>query len=194
MPSSVASWVAAAVLLFWAVGAYNRLVRLRGEANAAFAALDEALARQVQLVAELLPEGGEAPASVFQGGEPSFWGGLQGAAGQLDASLAAARHRPLDPERIAALGAAQTVLANAWDRAEREDAHDLAGSRLPDTLTSRRAQLTAQCGAAAQRFSDAVGRYNGAIRQFPAVLLAWLFSFRPGRGLDPMPAAKGPPA
>ncbi len=194
MSSSIATWVAAAVLLFWAIGAYNRLVRLRGEANAAFAALDDALGKQVALVAELLPEDGEGPASLFQGTEPAFWDGLQGAAGQLGASLASARQRPLDPERIAALDAAQTVLANAWERAEREDAHDLAGSRLPDTLTSNRAQLTAQCIASAQRFTDAVERYNHAIRQFPAVLLATLFSFQPGRGLGPMPAVKGPVA
>jgi LemA protein len=28
-----------------------------------------------------------------------------------------------------------------------------------------------------------VGRYNDAIAQFPAALLAWLFGFQPGRGL-----------
>ena len=186
--------IAAAVLLFWMVGAYNRLVRLRGEANSAFAALDAELSRQIELVMELLPEGEDHPASLFDGAESSFWGGLQGAAAQLEASLASARHRPLEPDRIAALASAQSVLAMAWDRAERGDANDLAGPRLPETLTATRAQVTAQCIAGAERFSQAVARYNASIGQFPALLLAWLFGFRPGRGIEPMPLAKGPAA
>jgi LemA protein len=75
------------------------------------------------------------------------------------------------------------VLAMAWERAERDDAHDLAGPRLPDTVTSRRAQLAMQTHAAIDQFDRAVVRYNDAIAQFPAVLLAWLFGFKPGRGL-----------
>jgi LemA protein len=194
MSSTLLSWVAAAVLLFWAIGAYNRLVRLRGEANAAFAALDADLGRQVQLVSQLLPDDGDHPASVFDGIGGSFWGGLQGAAAQLEASLAAARQRPLEPDRIAALAAAQKVLASAWERAEREDAQDLAGERLPETLTATRAHLTAQCVAGAERFTQAVQRYNEAIVQFPAVLLARLFGFRAARGLEAMPMTRGPAA
>jgi LemA protein len=189
MPSSLATWIACAVLLFWGVGAYNRLVRLRGEANAAFAELDGHLQRQIELVDAVV---GEEPESIFEGAQSSFWGGLQGAAAQLRASLAAARHRPLDPERIAALGSAQSVLVVAWDRAERDDAHDLAGARLPDSLTGQRARLTSDCIAAAERFGRAVAQYNEAIAQFPALLLARLFGFKPALPLRPMPAPKGP--
>jgi LemA protein len=192
MSSSFVPWIAAAVLLFWAVGAYNRLVRLRGEANAAFAELDAELERQVQLVNALLPDGEEPPASIFVGEGPSFWDGLQASAAQLSASLAAARHKPLDPGRIAALEAAQAILADAWERAERDDAHDLAGPRLPDSLMASRTQYTLQCIAAADRFTRAVAHYNAAIGQFPAVLLAWLFNFEPGMGIAPMPAPNGP--
>ncbi|AEG94682.1 hypothetical protein [Ramlibacter tataouinensis] len=177
-------WAAAALLLFWSVGAYNRLVRLRSEAKQAFTTLDDELLRHVRLVEACLPEGETQPASLFEGeNQPSFWAGLRGAAGQLLASLAAARQRPLDPDRIAALVAAGDVLATAWERAERDDAHDLAGPSLPETLTSTRAQLVAQSAAAADHFNQAVARYNAAIGQFPALLLAWLFGFKPARGL-----------
>jgi LemA protein len=189
MPTSPVTWIAVAVLLFWGVGAYNRLVRLRGEANTAFGELEAQLQRQVELVDALV---GDEPESIFEGAQSSFWGGLQGAASQLRASLASARHRPLDPERIAALGSAQRVLAVAWDRAERDDAHDLAGARLPETLTAQRSQLTSLCIAAAGRFSRAVEQYNDAIAQFPAVLLALLFGFKPGLPMPAMPAPKGP--
>jgi LemA protein len=189
MPSSLVTWIAAAVLLFWAVGAYNRLVRLRGEANAAFGELEGQLQRQVALVDAIV---GDEPESIFDGGQASFWGGLQGAAGQLRTMLGVARQRPLDPERIDALGAAQSVLVVAWERAERDDAHDLAGPKLPETLTTQRAQITLQCIAAAERFGRAVEHYNAGIAQFPAVLLARLFGFRAAAALPAMQAPKGP--
>jgi LemA protein len=182
MQSSFLPWVIAAVAVFWAVGAYNRLVRLRSNANAAFAALEAELTRQVQLVHECVPPEDEWAPSQFAGGS-AFWGGLQGAAAQLQASLSSARAKPLDPERIAALGAAQEILSMAWDRAERDDAHDLAGPRLPENFSSERQQLVRMAQAATEQFNQAVALYNQAIAQFPAVMLAWVFGFHPARGL-----------
>ena len=184
--SSFVPWILAAVVLFWGVGAYNRLVRLRSDAKAAFAALEAELTRQVSLVHECVPPEEDQPQSQFAGGSV-FWGGLQGAAAQLAATLGSARAKPLEPERIAALGAAQEVLAMAWDRAERDDAHDLAGPRLPENFSSERQQLERMAQAATQHFNEAVGRYNDAIGQFPAMLLAWLFGFHPARGLRARP-------
>ena len=50
LPDSLAGWVVVAVLLFWFVGAYNRLVRLRAAVLQAYATLDAALARQLDFV------------------------------------------------------------------------------------------------------------------------------------------------
>lgn len=186
MTSSILPWVVAAVALFWAVGAYNRLVRLRSEAKVAFAALESELQKQVQLVLACIPPEEEQAPSQFTGGS-AFWGGLQGAAAQLTASLSAARSKPLDPERIAALGAAQEVLSTAWDRAERDDAHDLAGPRLPENFSGERQQLVRMAQAATENFNQAVVRYNEGIGQFPALLLAWIFGFEPARGLRARP-------
>jgi LemA protein len=182
MESSFLPWVIAAVTVFWAVGAYNRLVRLRSDANGAFAALESELQKQVQLVHDCVPPEEEWAPSQFAGGS-AFWGGLQGAAAQLSASLASAKSKPLDPERIAALGSAQEVLSMAWDRAERDDAHDLAGPRLPEDFSGERSQLVRMTQAATENFNQAVARYNEAIAQFPAVMLAWLFGFQAARGL-----------
>ena len=182
MTSSLLYWGLAALLLFWAVGAYNRLVRLRSEANATFAAFDTELGRQIELAQQCLPAGIAHPVSQFDGGS-TFWAGLEGAAMQLGASLAQARARPLDPGRIAALDAALEVLGMAWERVERDDAHDLAGPRLPARVTAERAQLARQAHAAGEAFNQAVLRYNEAIAQFPAVLLAWVFDFQPGLGI-----------
>jgi LemA protein len=183
MSTPIVLWILAAVLGFWAVGAYNRLMRLRAEAIAAFAGLESELAKQVDLVRKDLPlPDATVPAPLEP--EGSFWAGLHGAAAQCAAALAAAHRRPLEPQGIAALSAARDVLGMAWERAERDDAHDLAGPRLPETVTARRVQLALQTHAATELFNQAVARYNAGIAQFPAVVLAWLFGFKPGLGLE----------
>lgn len=186
MTSSVVSWTIAAVLLFWGVGAYNRLMRLRADANIAFATVDGELARQVELVRQHLPPPEPTQPAPLDGEPTSFWSGLHAAAGQLAATLSAARGKPLDAANIAALNAAQQVLGTAWERAERDDAHDLAGPRLPETMLLRRQQMLLQAHAATEAFNQAVTRYNEGIAQFPALVLAWLFGFKPARPLSPV--------
>jgi LemA protein len=178
---SIGWWIGAAVLLFWSVGAYNRLVRLRAEANTAFAALDAQWQRQLALIDASLPESAQ-PSQLTQPGEfmddiALLWAALRGAAAQLGASLAAMRPRPLQAEAAAALGAAQDVLNTAWRRVQ-QDANDLAGSSLPDTVAAQWQQLAGETSTAQQQFNEAVARYNAAITQIPAVLLAWLFGFK----------------
>jgi LemA protein len=87
------------------------------------------------------------------------------------------RPRPLQAEAAAALGAAQDVLNSAWRRVQ-QDANDLAGSSLPDTVAAQWQQLAGETSTAQQQFNEAVARYNAAITQIPAVLLAWLFGFK----------------
>jgi LemA protein len=184
MPTSLLSWLLAAVLLFWAVGAYHRLMRLRADAHAAFAAVESEFGKHVELVREHLPGADlTQPAPIEQ--ESTFWAGLQGAARQFATALAAAHNRPLDTRRVAALNAACDVLVVAWENAEHDDTHDLAGPRLPDTVVAQHSQLALQTHAAIEQFNTAIARYNAGIAQFPAVLLAWLFGYKPGLGLRP---------
>jgi LemA protein len=161
-------------------------MRLRAEANIAFANVDAEFTRQVELVRGQLPPPEPTQPAPLDGEPTSFWAGLHAAASQLAATLSAARGKPLDAGSIAALSAAQDVLATAWERAERDDAHDLAGPRLPDTVLLRRRQALLQAHAATEAFNSAVVRYNQAIAQFPALLLAWLFGFKPARLLSPV--------
>jgi LemA protein len=177
MTSSLLAWSVCALLVFWAVGAYNRLMRLRSEVSAAFVELQGQLQQQAQLASSLLPTGPHDAASV----EPAFLAQIQGASSQLAACLDAGRPKPMDHERVGAIASASAVLARAWERAEREDVHDLAGSQLPDTLTETRARLIRQTDAAVAQFDEAVSRYNEGITQFPALLLAWVFGFKAGR-------------
>lgn len=183
MTSSVVLWTVIALLLFWGVGAYNRLVRLRADAKSTFENLETELVKQVELVRNQLPSPDAGQSAPLED-DNTFWAALHGAATQFSASLSAAKNKPLEPEGIAALSAAQDVLTMAWERVERDDAHDLAGARLPDTVLARRAQVSMQANAAVEQFDLAVARYNQAIAQFPAAVLAWLFGFKRGRGMQ----------
>ncbi len=182
MPWSFVLWFALGVLLFWSVGAYNRMVRLRSATLEAFATLDAQLMRLVGLLQSSLPAAA-APSAVAQdlcGDGSSLWDGLQSAVSQFTASLAAARAHPLDRDAMAALSAAQGVLAMAWQRLQHET-HDLAGSAVPETLQVQWEQLALPARVASEHFNLAVARYNEAIDQFPALLLAWLFGFKAAR-------------
>lgn len=186
MSTSVMIWIGVAVLLFWSVGAYNRLVRLRSEANTAFIALEAELNGQTELVHASLPaslihtgltQPGELLDEVTQ-----LWSGLRAAASQLSTALAVMLPRPLDPQAAAALSHARDVMDGAWIRVAQE-ANDLAGSSIPEELERQWRQLSSQSRVATERFNQAVVQYNEAIRGFPALLLASLFGFKPGAGI-----------
>jgi LemA protein len=177
MTSSILAWSVVALLVFWAVGAYNRLVRLRSEVNTSFSEVQGQLQKQTQLAQSLA-----APTDPQEAeDEPIFLVQIRAASIQLAACLETSRPKPLDHERLAAIVSASAVLTRAWERAEREDAHDLAGPQLPSELTDSRARLVRDTQTAITQFDAAVDRYNAAIAQFPALLLASVFSFKPGR-------------
>jgi LemA protein len=52
-------------------------------------------------------------------------------------------------------------------------------------MIARRDQLALRTHSAVLLFNQAVARYNAGIAQFPAIVLAWVFGFKPGLGLDP---------
>lgn len=192
LSNSLLGWAGAAVLLFWFVGAHNRLVRLRSTALQAYAALDALLVRQLDFVQASLdapPPAGEASRAAVSA--------LQAAAGQALTVLGATRARPLDPAAMGALATALRVLLAAWERVHPDE---LVSFEADGTL-SRPASLLGprESGAGAPpappapmawpepsalveitraQFNAAVLQYNAAIRQFPAVFVAWAFRLR----------------
>lgn len=167
----LAIWVVWAVVLFWAVGAYNRLVRLRSQAIAAFTPLDMQFTQYVTLVqgSFALPSDDE---------EAGLRAGVLAAARQFESSLKAARAHPLDALAMRALQTALETLCESWSRL-RDEPPDLAGEPLPAALQQQWEHITLQTGHAKAEFNRLVQDYNDAIVQFPAHLLAWLFSFKP---------------
>ncbi|MDF1485917.1 LemA family protein [Ramlibacter sp. H39-3-26] len=176
MSSSLVSWLVIAMLVFWAIGAYNRLMRLRSAALQAFGTLDAQLVRLMALLGEcdtLAPEGEDVPRAL------QALVTLRAAATQFSAGLAVVRAQPLQADSVAALAAAHNALREAWGAL-----HQVAtGSAWFAAMPPRWEQHMLYAEQATLQFSGAVSAYNGAIAQFPAMVLAWLFGFRAARSL-----------
>lgn len=182
-PRALWWWVLAALLLFWAVGGYNRLVRMRNAIQQQFATLDARLLRRNEGVAEIaaaLPELVE-PGLI----EPGLVDALRTALGQSRAAHDRARKAPCDGLAITNLGVAETVLFDVRARlagvlANRSEVS--AGSALAAGL-EQLAQAEAALGFARDEFNRAAADYNRAVRQFPTRLLAAVFGFGVGATL-----------
>ena len=203
LPDSLAGWIVVAVLLFWFVGAYNRLVRSRAAVLQAYATLDAALRKQLDFVqASITASLPQQDAS--SSGPSSSVAPLQAATTQLASVLGATRLRPLDPGAMAALATALQVLINAWQR-QHPDAVTVfdadgtlsrpapllssatgagADAALPGAFEPKAwPEPSASAEIARSQFNVAVSQYNAAIVQFPALLVAWLVRLRPAAPL-----------
>ena len=165
---------AAALLVFWVLGAHNRLVALRNAIIAAWAQVDEPLKRRAVALAALVDG--------LRRHLPDESGALDAtlaAQSQLKAAADALGARPAQAPRASALSAAEATLSAALSRllALLEQRSGLAGA---DDLAPHVAALgdaTRRLAFARQLFNDAVRQYNEAAHQFPTRLLAGLFGF-----------------
>ena len=157
-----------ALLLFWAVGAYNRLVRLRAAVVQAFEPLDQGLARRLGWVQDALPEQlrdlGSDPAS-------APWARVQAAGQQMALALAQVRRQPGDRAAMAGLVLARATLEGVWQEALTSFPEPLAEI---SPLLLKWAEWQHAEAPLAVAFDQAVGVYNAAAAQFPASVLARL--------------------
>jgi LemA protein len=170
MSTSQVAWsVVAVALLFWVVGAYNRLVRLRGTIVRRFAPVDEQFRHRHALLLLQL----DALAPVLPNATPRL-DALRAAGQQVAAACAHAKLRPGTVGAITSLRLADDILAEARARLP---VQTVAGIDLPD-LNARLAASDATLAFARRQFNDAVSEYNRAVQQFPTVLIVGLFGFR----------------
>lgn len=188
MSAGLFFWLAVAVLLFWALGAYNRLVRLRAQVIALFAGVDQRMTQALDLLGEAVAGPGEvdaagedAPGAATGDDTPPARSGLQAAAVQFEVALRVARKQPLDPGAMAALQTAYATVHVVWERRR---------NQTPDADATARAVMqrawednTQVVREAEAGYNAAVQDYNGAIAQFPASVLAYLFGFGPAASL-----------
>ncbi|MGD9981109.1 MAG: LemA family protein [Hyphomonadaceae bacterium] len=157
-----------ALIAVLVIGIYNRLVALRQNTNQAFADIDVQLKQRHDLIPNLV--------ETVKGYAAHEKGTLEAVIQARNAAVNA--EKTGDPK---AMGAAEGVLGAALGRlialseAYPELKADANFRKLQDELSDIENKL-----AAARRFfNNAVGEYNTAREQFPAVLFAGMFGFGP---------------
>lgn len=172
MDNSFVAWFLAALVLSWAMGAYNRLVRLRAKGLSAFSLLEQALLKQMLLVSSHVLE--EAVATVEA---PEEVQRLLASSKSVVAALKVAHSHPLNC--AASSGLSDTLVATAlcWQQLAAL-APTVVESFLPPSFQLQWAQFDSQVERARSDFNQAVINYNEAKNQFPANMLAKIFGFK----------------
>jgi len=154
--------------------------------------LDAALVRQLDFV--LARAAAQEPSATPL---ESPGASVRAAANQLSTLLAATRLRPLNPAGMAATSAAMHGMLAAWQSLHPDAvvSFDADGTLsrpaplegLPEGLELSIPIAWPEPSAAAEmargQFNLAVARYNAAIADFPALLVAWIMQLKPAAAL-----------
>ena len=179
-----------ATLFFWAVGAYNRLVVLRANVAKQFSAVDAQLLRvlvwlQGNLPAsmrDMLSEMEEAalPEALLKNERDLT---LLAILEELSDSLDLARAQPLSPVVMQTVNHHRLALA-AWAKAEVRAGQGGDLTWFLDPLPYKFDRLKAQAWPLMDAYNQAAYKYNDAVSQFPASVLAKQLNFVPAQTLD----------
>ncbi len=164
----------AALLVFWMLGAHNRLMTLRNAIGAAWAQLDDASRQRGQAVAELT--------SQLRAHLPHEHGSLDAllvANTQVQDACAAVRARPSAAAVALTLAGAEVALGASLSRVlallEQHPALLADDAVAPPVLALRQAEPRLAFGR--QLFNHAAAAYNQAALQWPTRAVTRLFGF-----------------
>ena len=168
--------VVSALLVFWAVGAYNRLVRLKNTIANAFGQIDVQLKRRYDLIPNLV----EAAKKYLQH-ERDTLEAVTNARNHARTASDAVRSRPANAAAVLTLSAAEQALSGALGGffALAEAYPELKADQTVRDLSEELASTENKVAFSRQAYNDAVLDYNNAQSQFPALLVARLFGFAP---------------
>ena len=180
-PNSLIAITLIALLVFWAVGAYNRLVRLKNTIANAFGQIDVQLKRRYDLIPNLVDV-----ARKYLQHEQATLEAVINARNQARAASDVARSRPANALAVTTLAAAEQALGSSLGNlfALAEAYPDLKADQTIRELSEELTSTENKVSFARQAFNDAVLDYNNAQGQFPAVLVARVFSFAPSAMLQ----------
>jgi LemA protein len=165
--------IVAALLLFWGLGAYNRLIRLRSAIGGAWQQLEAPLAA---LASEGLALAEAGPSWLPQ--EGSAFDALRQQSLELQTALKAVKPAPYAADPIAQLAVAQALQASALQRVLallEHHARDEDSERPKRIASLRAAQQQRDFGK--QLFNQRVAAYNEAISEVPTRVLSGLYGF-----------------
>ncbi|MDP3324150.1 MAG: LemA family protein [Hydrogenophaga sp.] len=174
---SATLWILLAIglaLVFWAVGAYNRLVRLKNAIANAFGQIDVQLKRRYDLIPNLVEV-----ARKYLAHEAQTLESVIAARNQARSAEQSAAASPLNAGALGALAGAEQLLGGALGRlfAVAEAYPDLKADQTMRELSEELSSTENRIGFARQAYNDHVLEFNDAAAQFPTRIVARLFSF-----------------
>ncbi len=164
----------AAVIVFWAIGIYNRLINERNRVRNAFAQIDVQLTRRYDLIPNLV----EAVKGYMKHERETLEAVIQ-ARNTAVSNLDAAKADPANAEAIRRLGESEGALGSVLSRlfALSEAYPDLKANtnmlQFQEELTSTENKVA----FARQAFNDSVLSYNNTAENFPNNIVAGMFRF-----------------
>jgi LemA protein len=166
----------AAVIVFWMVGAYNRLVRMRQAIVTAWGQFEQQLQRRAAALPALLDPLGEPLQA-----ERATLEAAAAAEAQVQAAAARMRAKVLVPDSAAAVASAIAMLDSALMRLRALlDQHLELRERAPIAAALRELHdVDLRLAFARQLHNDAAKAYEAAARQWPTALLARVYGFGP---------------
>jgi LemA protein len=164
-----------ALVIFWAVGAYNRLIGLRNQFKNAFAQIDVQLKRRYDLIPNLV----ETAKAYMKHERETLEAVIKARNVAVGANQAAAAD-PANAGAIQGLVAAEGALTGALSKlfALAEAYPDLKANQNMMQLTEELTGTENKISFARQAFNDAVMTFNTAVEQFPSNFIANFFSFK----------------
>ena len=163
-----------AVVVFWAIGAYNRLVELRNRFKNAFAQIDVQLKRRYDLIPNLV----ETAKAYMKHERETLEAVILARNSAVTANQAAAAN-PGSPSAMQGLMSADGALTGALSKlfALSEAYPELKANQNMMQLTEELTGTENKISFARQAFNDSVMTYNTATQQFPSNVLAGMFGF-----------------
>lgn len=174
--SVVSSVLLLALLLvvFWIIGAYNRLTRLKNAIANAFGQIDVQLKRRYDLIPNLVEV-----ARKYLEHEAQTLEAVIAARNQARSAEQSVAASPLNAGAVGALAGAEQVLGGALGRlfAVAEAYPELKADQTMRELSEELASTENRIGFARQAYNDHVLAFNDAAAQFPTLIVARLFNF-----------------
>jgi LemA protein len=179
MSGSIYLWLAIAILVFWCVGLYNRITRMRDRAGAAFGSLEKHLKTfDVLLNAYAMVDEGSVAAREQTGSLAGEWLVLKQKVLELERASKAARLAQLQSLPMEAMSQAIDAVLSEWHLISTEPA-DLAGSPVPDAMRIQWDDASARAQSARAALNQIMQRYNDALQEFPARFIVGILGFKP---------------
>jgi len=171
----------AALIVVWAVGAYNGLVMRRNRVKNAFAQIDVQLTRRHDLIPNLV----ETVKGYIQH-ERETLEAVIAARNVAMAGLKAAEANPASAAAIQQLGTAESALGAALSRlmVVAEAYPDLKANQNMMQLTEELTTTENKVAFSRQAYNDSVMDYNNSCEMFPSGVIANLFRFLPAAMLE----------